>query len=143
MNLESMDKMFGQGRDPINKDWCILDSQSTCDCFCSGKYLQNIRQINQSIVIRCNSGVRTTNWVGDLPGYPQPVWFDKGGIANIISLKNCEKFFKVTYDSEDNNGFVVTHRTNGSVRHFHQSRKVLHYLDLSKQLNKSTFTKST
>ena len=41
----------------------------------------------------------------------------------------------MTYNSEDNNGFVVTHRTNGSIRHFHQSRKGLHYLDLSKRID--------
>ena len=94
MNLDPFSEVFGQDKVPIPRNWCILDSQSTCDCFCSKKYLKNIRQIDHSVVIRCNGGIRETNWIGDLPGYPQPVWFDAGGIANIISLKNCESFLR-------------------------------------------------
>ena len=72
-------------------------------------------------MIRCNGVVQKTNWMGYFRGFPEPVWLDKGGIANIISLKRVKKYFKILYDSDDGNGFVVIHRVNGSVRHFHES----------------------
>ena len=71
--------------------------------------------------------------MGDFPGYPELVWYDPGGIANIVSLKRLKKYFIIDYHSEDGNGFVVTHRVNGSVRCFHKSRKGLFYLDLKQR----------
>ena len=45
--------------------------------------------------------------MGDLKGFPEPVWLDEGGIVNIISLKRVKKYFKIQYDSDNNTGFVV------------------------------------
>ena len=84
-------------------------------------------------MIKCNTGVRKTNWVGDFPGYPEPVWYDPGGIVNIISMGRAEEYFDIDYSSKNNNGFVVTHKENGSVRSFHKSRKNLYYLDLKQK----------
>ena len=61
--------------------------------------------------------------MGDFRGFPEPVWIDKGGIANIIYLKTAKKYFKILYDSDDGNGFFAINLVNGSVRHFHESRK--------------------
>jgi len=38
------------------------------------------------------------NKVGDLPGYGT-VWFYEDSIANILSLNNVKKKYRVTYDS--------------------------------------------
>ena len=78
--------------------------------------------------------------MGDFKGFPHPIWLDEGGIANIISLKRAKQFFHVQYDSDDNNGFVVTHQGNGSVPHFHESRKGLHYMDLDQQTEHALVT---
>jgi len=92
------------------------------------------------VVIRCNAGSRTTNWVGDFPGFPEPVWYDPGGIANIISFDKAEKFYKIRYDSESGNGFMVTHRQNGSVRCFHKSKKGLFYIDMKQRVSLALVT---
>ena len=84
-------------------------------------------------MIKCNTGTRKANWVGNFPGYPELVWFDPGRIANTILLKQAKKYFIIKYHSEDNNGFVVTHRENGSVRCFHESQKGLFYLNFKQQ----------
>ena len=42
----------------------------------------------------------------------------------------AKKYFKIRYDSEDNNGFVVTHRENGSTTNFRESPAGLHYIDM-------------
>ena len=60
-------------------------------------------------MIKCNAGTQTTDWIGDFPGYPEPVWYDPSGITNIISLKQANKYFVSGYHSEDRKSFVVTH----------------------------------
>ena len=113
VDLLELEHTFGQSdskSSPIPEDWCILDNQSTVNFFRNRKYLKNIRKVENHVVIKCNAGVRKTNWVGDLPGFPEPVWYDPGGIANIISMGQAEKYFFVEYSSRDNNGFVITHK---------------------------------
>ena len=85
------------------------------------------------VLIKCNAGMRKTNWVGNFTGYSEPVWYDLGWIANIISIGRSEKCFIISYCSENNDGLVVTHSKNGSVRCFHKSRKGLFYLDLKQK----------
>ena len=82
--------------------------------------------------LHCQSGISTTNMVADLPGYPKLVRFSKHGIANTLSLSKASNRYKVTFDSEDNNGFIV-HGEHKNDR-FIQSKAGLFYLDtLSKQ----------
>ena len=42
LNIEGLEKMFGQNEQPIPKSWIILDSQSTVNCFSNHQYLTNI-----------------------------------------------------------------------------------------------------
>jgi len=58
---------------------------------------------------------------GDLKDYVT-VWFHPDGIANILSLNNVKKKYKVTFDSELNDSFVVQ-KVNGSQRVFKPSKK--------------------
>lgn len=88
LNVKGLKKMFGQ---EIPKSWNILDSQSTVNCFCNQKYLSNIQQVNATVVIRCDVGVHTINWMRDFKWYLELVWLDVGGIANFISLKRAKK----------------------------------------------------
>ena len=49
---------------------------------------------------------------GDLKGYGT-IWYHPDGIANILSLNNLKKKYRVTFNSELEDGFVV-HKANGS-----------------------------
>ena len=68
--------------------WVLLDNQSTVDVLYN-KDLENIREVNTPMNIDCNSGISTTNLVGDLPGYGA-VWFYEEGVSNILSLSRVE-----------------------------------------------------
>jgi hypothetical protein len=76
---------------------------------------------------KCNDGSRTTNWVGDFPGLDEPEWFDGDGRCNILSMKRVKKFYHITYESDNNKGFIVAHRQRGTCRSFYESKKGLHY----------------
>ena len=90
----------------MNKNWILLDNQSTIDLCCNFQATKNIRESETSRQIHCIDGIIHTNLIGDLPGYGI-VWFHNNGIANILSLANVKNRQKVTYDSSDGNQFVV------------------------------------
>ena len=43
--IKELEDTSGQDDSPISKSWIVLDSQSTVNCFCEEKYLDNIRQV--------------------------------------------------------------------------------------------------
>jgi hypothetical protein len=81
----------------------------------------------QEVEQQCNAGSRTTNWIGDFPGIPEPVWLDEAGRCNILSMKRVKKYYRIVYDSDNGHGFIVTHREKGTSKAFFESKKGLHY----------------
>ena len=94
-----------QGKVPNN--WVLLDNQSTIDVFCNGALLHIICQATTPLDIHCNSESTTSNMEGDLPGY-STVWYHPIGIANISSLGRMKQCYRITFDSEVRNKFLVT-----------------------------------
>ena len=89
--------------------------------------------------IQCNAGIHVTHLVGDLPGYG-PVWFDPRAIANVLSLNLVKEKYHIKYNSDKDDGFVVTKPTREKFK-FIQSGLGLHYLDMMLQdTNKSADT---
>ena len=76
-----------------------------------------------------NGGSITTNQKAHVRNYGD-VWFDKRAITNILSLKNVQKRYRVTYDSTFNRALVV-HKPEGPDMHFIMHRDGLHYHDPS------------
>ena len=104
-----------KGKLPMN--WILLDNQSTINVFSNRKLLKNVKTTSRTMTIMCNAGVTHTNMIGEMEGYPGEVWYNPNGIANILSLSDVEKHYRVTYDSTQKKGFTV-HKENGETRHF-------------------------
>jgi hypothetical protein len=46
--------------------------------------------------------------MGYLGDFPEPVWYDFKGVANILSLFIVQKYYQVLYDSRKDNSFIVS-----------------------------------
>ena len=121
---------FYQANGKIPKTWILLDSQSTVDIFCNPQLLKKIRRTPEGMRVHCNAGSHLTNLVGDLPGHGT-VWYDPKAIANILSLRQVQDHYHITYDSSHQK-FIIT-KPSGKEFTFHESEGGLHYLDTTHQ----------
>jgi hypothetical protein len=113
----------------VPQSWILLDNQSTVDVFCNKRLLRNIREAPHACKISCNAEVVEVALIGDLLGYPAPVWYCPSGIAIILSLHLVNEHCRVQYDSfEAGRAFHVT-KPDGSTRDFKPSASGLHYCE--------------
>ena len=102
-----------------------LDDCSTVTAFKTDKYLKGIKTVKNGIKINCNAGAVTTNKMGSYGRLN--VWYIPNGIANIFSMHELEKHYRITYDSWE--GFYEVHTPRGRVK-FHKDEQGLPYIDL-------------
>ena len=68
------------------------------------------------MTIHCNSGVTNTDKMGTLKGFRR-AWYNPNGIANIISLREIAKKYRIIMDSSIDNALYV-HKEDISMRRF-------------------------
>jgi hypothetical protein len=78
--------------------------------------------------VQCKAGWKVTNLIGHLPDYPGEVWYNPAGIANIISLADAKKYFRVHYDSKWEKAFMVE-KPDGTERCFVKTTHGLYCFD--------------
>ena len=94
----------------------LLDNQSTADIFCRLDLLENIREVDNPMMLETNGGILTVNTVGDIPGYGT-VWCHKDAITNIISMGQAVKSGKFEITLE-NDSFKMRNKETGKVTVF-------------------------
>ena len=86
----------------IPSTWILLDNQSTIDVFSNPDLLRGIHQVDRTMNIYCNAGLKQTSEIATLPGYGE-VWFHPTGIANILSFARVrERGHKIHYNNNKN-----------------------------------------
>ena len=122
------DEPIAQNQQPINKDFVLLDSQSTVNLFSNPSHVTNIRPADSPIRVYCNKGTMITDKQADFGD--NNVYFDANGIANVLSLFHLSKKYHITYDSRDREGVFRVFTDNGIVE-FMPTAKGLHVLNLN------------
>jgi len=112
--------------------WILLDSQLMVDVFSINKPLTNIRDSKCTITLYCNARKAIITQKGDLKGYGM-LWYYPEDIANILSLSNVKKKYKVAYDISMKTGFIV-HKADGSNHVIMPSKKGLYFSDVKNDI---------
>eukprot|EP00536_Pseudo-nitzschia_multiseries_P001602 jgi/Psemu1/3663/gm1.3663_g len=95
-----LEHMFSQSNGNIDPYWILLDSQATCNCVSNPSLLRDIRvhPEGRKVRIHCNAGVVVVDMIGNLPGFGT-VWYQEGGMANILSLSSVSDQYRITLDT--------------------------------------------
>jgi hypothetical protein len=108
---------FQQSPSPASlKHTLLLDSCSSINLICNEELLHNISTVKKTMHVRCNSGVKSTNQQGYLGEFPEAVWLNPNGAANILLLNSVKKYYRVQYDSSGDDAFVVSNNDGQSIR---------------------------
>eukprot|EP00957_Ditylum_brightwellii_P082139 6246377-Ditylum_brightwellii.AAC.1 len=84
----------------------LIDSESTCSLISNAKLATNIRKVKETLTINTYGGKTSTNMKCDVHGWGTSL-YHPGGIANILALHEVAKKWRVTFDSQGGNAFIV------------------------------------
>jgi hypothetical protein len=114
-------------------DRAYLDGCSTVNAFKSDKHLKNIKTVRGGVKINCNVGTVASNLRGTYGGIK--VWYLPDGIANIFSMHELERSYRIAYDSWE--GCYMVHTPKGEVR-FYKDEQGFPYIDLGESNSEAT-----
>jgi hypothetical protein len=97
----------------VNKNYLLLDNQSTVNQIANPDLLTNIRKSQRPIAVHCNAGKTKTDLEGELGDMTEH--HNPKSIANVLPLHLIKQKHRVTYNSWDCNGVFVMHTPKGVV----------------------------
>ena len=103
----------------------LLDSCSTVNLFADRSLVHGIHRANIPMRIRTYGGIKSTNLRAYVGNFPEAVWYDPTGVANIMSLALVKEYYRVSYDSESDNAFYI-HLPNGDRLRFAETSNGLY-----------------
>ena len=131
-----------------SEDGALLDAGSMFNLFKDESRVINIRPAARPLQMITNAGTKTLDTIADVPGHGT-VWFNKEGIANLFSLSSLTKTHRITYDSDNGDAFIATHRQTGKIVIFSRTPDGLykckfseHYLKDQRPLHAQTVKKN-
>jgi hypothetical protein len=73
----------------------MLNGGLTLNLITDKGLLHGIHQVSKTMQVRCNAGVTSTNLMGWLGDYPEPVWYNPKGVANILLLFRIKIYYRI------------------------------------------------
>jgi hypothetical protein len=93
----------------------LLDTGSTLKAtFMNPELVTDIQVANTPISMRTNAGSKKIELEATVPGFG-PTWFDPDQIANIYGFTHLVDKYRITYDSDNEDAFVV-HTDSGFIK---------------------------
>jgi hypothetical protein len=89
----------------------------------------NIRSTETTLALATNAGVKQSNQEAFVLGFGK-VYYDKDAIANIFGFLDLKKTYRITYDSDQEDAFLV-HMQNNILK-FQCSPEGLYQMEVSK-----------
>ncbi len=127
-NVDQVHANIDRSKRLANKNFLLLDNQSTVNQIANPNLLKSIRKSSKPITVHCNAGVTTTDLKGELG--EMTVHQNPNSIADMLTLKSVAQKHRVTYNNWDHGGAFKVHTQNGVVE-FKPSKRGLHYVDVS------------
>ena len=116
--------------------WLLRDSCSTVNLISDKDLLTNIHPVPHSLQVRCSAGSVVIGHQGYLSSYPEPVWFNPEGIANLMSLHNMQQYYQVTLNTTEDNAFYINNDGGHRTRLEPSGHRLYHYaLDSPNNIN--------
>ena len=112
--------------------WLLFNSCSTTNLICNKNWLHDIHDDGTSITMWCNAGTVHLTQKGYFGSYPEAVWFNPHGIANIMLLDNVTKYFRITMDTEADKAMLL-HKDDSHAMRFTPTGKGLDHHNLSSE----------
>ena len=126
------DSEFEDRYNGLKDSWILLDTQSNCDIFHNKRLLTNIVKVEgPGMVLKSNgNNMLRTNKMGEVKGYGR-VWYNKDSLANILSLANVRKKFRITFETGplDPCPSIIVHCNDGKVLKFQEHKMGLYVYD--------------
>ena len=111
--------------------WILLDNQATTDIFGNASLLDDIHEVATPLHIHGITGVLMITKQGTLPGHGM-VWYHTQISVNILSMAKLKQQYHITYDSGNENVFIVREHDSMQLKYlFHESYGGLYYHDTS------------
>ena len=97
----------------LHRNYLYLDTCSTINQMVNQAYLSGVHVAKEPLRLHTNAGTSVSAKQGYLGS--TLFWFDRVGIANVVSLKCLEARHHVSYDSPKDGGASVVYTKNGDV----------------------------
>jgi len=123
----------------LPSNWILGDSCSTVNITSNPSLLRSIHKAPKQLRAHCNAGTVNLDMQATFGDYPEPVWHNPKGIANIMSLDNMTKCHRVTVGTWKSEGFTA-HLRDGQAIVFAPSAKGLHKHEQDERGNTEMWT---
>ena len=78
-------------KEPINKNWVLLNSEATKHIFCNRKLMSYVKYCPNGILVHRYRGKGCAYFHRKVAGINEHVWLEEQGIANILALCLMQK----------------------------------------------------
>ncbi len=116
------------------KECIMLNNGSTVNLFCNPELIKNIQVSKTKVLLATNAGTKTNNFKATVKGFSD-VWYSPDAIANIFGFSQAKKKWRITYDSDHEDAFLV--HTHSSIVKFTANKDGLYLYSLTENYRES------